>query len=543
MSSKSDIKAEMAAAEEKEANKYGKPMDDPNPLPIVEPDYKEIKAAFKRNEYGDADLAVRLMKNRFCFDNTAQKAYYYNCTHWIKDTNNNFLKEMEKISDLYEKQQSYYWGKLQEAVENKALTEAKRYEKIHDAYASRVKGLRGIERVKRVWKLARSGPNSLGIEGKEWNRNPLLLPCKNCVIDLETGKQLKGSPEQYFNRSSPIEYHGLNAEAPEWDDLMEKVLCRDEALIDYFGHFTGLSATGLQTKDFFCAYGPEADNGKSVLFSIIQKVLGDFAGTLPVEVLLEEKFSRNPDAPSHTRLKMFGMRLATTEEAQTNSFFSLNKIKSFTSGGDLIEARGIQAKESVEFEQTQTLVLHTNFLPKARGMDNGFYNRLKVLPFRARFIPAHDGPEDPARNIYHQVDRTKFIAAVMKNAPGVLASFVRYAIKFIRMGDMPKPPECVIQENKNYKTEQDLIGQFLNECCEFAEGGKEQMKYIHAAFKWWSIRERGFKEKEVWSQNILGNYFKTRPELTKIESNRVYYSGLRILPDWMLTPDGQERTY
>jgi len=554
MSDKQDIKAEMEEAAEKEASQYGKPIEGADMPPIVEPDHKEIQQAFKRNQYGDAELAVRLMRGRYCFDNTAQKAYYYNCTHWIKDINNNYIKEMETVSNWYEKQQFYYYGKWQEALSHMAQAEAqdkkaefmgykaeaKKYEKAHDAYATRVKGLRGIERVGSVWKLATSGPDSLGISGREWNRNPLLFPCKNCVIDLETGKALKGSPDQYFNRASSIEYHGMNVEAPEWDDLLEMVLRRDEGLLDYFGYFAGLSVTGLQTKDFFCAYGPEADNGKSVVFSLFEKIIGEFAGTLPIEMLLEEKFPRNPDGPSHSRLKLYGLRFASTSEAPQGKYFSLAKIKQFTSGGDRIEARGVSAKEEVEFDQTHTLVLHTNDLPRARGADNGFYRRLKVLPFRAKFIPAHEGGEDPASHIYHQVDRATLTAKIMRNAPGVLAYFVRNARRFIQLGDMPKPPEAVLAETKDYREEQDLVGQFLRECCELTMAGKEQMKNIHLTFRQWQMKERGFTEKEAWSQRALGDEFKKRPELKKIESNKVFYMGLRILPNWRWAFEGGE---
>ena len=117
------------------------------------------------------------------------------------------------------------------------------------------------------------------------------------------------------------------------------------------------------------------------------------------------------------------------------------------------------------------------------------------------------------------------------------------AINFIKLGDMPRPPECVLSETKEYKEEQDLVGRFLLECCEYTSAGKEQMKNIYAAFKWWCIREKGFTPKDVWSQNNLGINFKMRPELTKIESNKVFYSGIRIRPEWCVKmEDGTPRS-
>jgi putative DNA primase/helicase len=534
------LKDEMEEAAAREAERYAKPPETPTE-PEDSISYKDIKEAFDQNEYGDASLAIRIMRNRFCFDNSAMQSYYYNCTHWIKDINNNYLREMHKVSDQFESQRAYYADKYKAAIEevesapekdkSKLKEVAKGFKKSRDAYAARIQSLRGLRRVNNVWRLATSGTDSLGISGTNWNSNPLLLPCKNCVVDLETGKALKGSPEMYFNRASPIEYHGLNAEAPLWDETLAKVFRNKEDLMDYFGYFVGCSTTGLQSKDFYCAYGPEANNGKSLVFNLIDHVLGDFAGTIPVEMLLEEKFPRNPDAPSHTRMKLYGLRLAATSEAQNDQFFSLSKIKQFTSGTDRMEARSVHGKHEIEFPQSHNLVLHTNFLPKAKGQDKGFYNRLKVLPFRAKFIPPHEGPEDPGNFVWHQIPPEHLKADILKCAPGILAYFVRYAMKYLKLGAMPMAPSCVMDETEQYQNKQDFIGRFLRECCELTDGGKEQAKDIHAAFKKWSIEEEGIDPKKVWSMRMLKDYFDTRPEIQRVESRVTYYTGLRILSD------------
>ena len=542
-----DIRAEMESAAAREAAEYSQQQasDAPDLGPIP---YQELNDAFHRGEYGDASLAVRLLQGKYCFDNASQTPYYFNCTHWIKDINNNHLVDMERVAIEYERQLQYYDGKYTEArgafIENQkdaglklAMKDAK---SIRDAWSSRIKELRKLPKIKKVWELATSGRDSLGMDGSAWNANPLILPCKNCVIDLETGKALKGIPEQYFNKASPYEYHGMNVEAPLWDKFLEQIFCGKIDLKDYFSFFAGSASTGIQTKDFFCAYGPHANNGKSLLFSVMQKLLGDFVKTLNVELLLEEKFVRNPDAPSHSRLKLFGCRLAITSEAQANQFFSFNKIKHFTSGGDTLEARGINAKHEIEFPQTASLVLHTNDLPKPRGSDKAFYDRLKILEFMARFIQPHEGPEEPDKHIYHARPRDEVIAELLSEAPGILAYFVRYAKKFIKLGAMPEAPACVMNQVFDYKNQHDVVGQFLMQCCTYSEFDKEQMKYIYWAFKRWSIEEKGFSKKNVWSQNYLGTELVKRPELRKEDGRVAFYHGIKLRDDWRFQFDKYE---
>lgn len=539
-----DLKSEILDAAERESKEYQQKeegqCDKAKPPQFSD---KELQEALEANEFGDANLAVKLMRGRFCYDNSAATPYRFNCTHWLVDINNDWRLEVGKLADEYDRIASAHRLTYAQAVKDGAgKEELKILERRGKPWASRVKSLRTRKRVRDVWELAVSGPDRLGISGQNWNSNPLLFPCKNCVIDLETGKKLKGDPGHYFNRASGIEFTKLNAESKFWCDFLDKIFCGDRELREYFEFFMGAAITGIQTKDFFCAYGPTADNGKSMIFWALQKVLGEFAGTLPVETLIEEKFSRNPDAPSHTRLKLYGLRLAVTSEAQSGQQFSLAKIKQFTSGGDALEARGVSAKHSVEFDQQHTLVLHTNFLPTAKGSDSGFYTRLKVLPFMAKFIPPHVGPEDPAAHIYHQIPRHVLEKKIIKAAPAILAMCVRNAIKFLKRGDMPQAPPSVMRHSDEYRQEQDLVGQFLRECAVFEQFASTQAKYVYNAFVKWCMDERSIQRKYVLSQRAVGDELKARPELRRVHNGRVTnYEGIRLENKWAFIEDPFEK--
>ncbi len=383
------------------------PTDDTEIAPDFAPGITvtDVEDAFRWKNVGDGGLAVKLLRGKICFDAIAEKPYRFNCTHWLRDKNSNWRKALFQVADLYAIRSRHYVEEVRRAEERYEGAgkdekpflgiELKRAQKISEAWIKRVNACRDMSYVRKIWESSLSGDGSLAISGDEWNQHPTLLPCKNVVVDLETGKLLKPDPFQYFNRAAAFHFHSLHDDAPFFMETISKALMRNEKLIDYFDHMVGFAATGMQTKDFFLAYGPKGDNAKSVVFEWLRKALGDFAGTIKVESLLEERFMRSADGPSPSMLKLRGLRLAVTSEADKKHQFNMGKIKALTSGGDRLEARGINAVDIVEFNPEMSLVLHSNFLPSATGSDEAFFKRVKVLPFRAKFISQSDGPEDP----------------------------------------------------------------------------------------------------------------------------------------------------
>lgn len=528
---------EIDAAAELERQAFA-PDEDLLPLALEappEPTAGDVDRAFWDNEEGDARLVIDQFRGRFCHDNMEDVTYQFNCTHWFLDTNREHERAVRTVAAHYSKQAMLAAKAAQEARQLDDAPEAKRQEKIRENYNSRARQIRTQRRSSSIWRIATAGVGTLGVPGRGWwNRHPTLLPCANCVVDLETGKPYAAGPvnELYFNKASPVDYQGLNAKAEFWDDILDKCLCYDGELRAYFDLFAGVACTGLQTKDFFCGYGPGGDNGKSVIFEWMSWVLGDFAATINVALLLEEKFIRSSAGPSPDLMKFNGLRLAVGSEAQRNHRFSLSKIKQLTAGGDKITARSPYQQKEIEFDQTHTLLVHTNFLPQATANDNAFYNRLRVLPFKARFVPPGSPEICPDKHVYPRMPRTLIDRRIRAELPGILAWFVRNAREFLRLGDMPTPPGVVKAETQDYREEQDLVGQFLRQCCRLDPGSKEQMKNLHKAFSEWCVEEMGYQPKNVPSMRVLAGELKGRPGIEREESRVVFYKGLRLDEQW-----------
>lgn len=506
---------------------------------------------FRRAEVGDGELAALLLSGKFFHDNFQKGGqwYQFNCTCWMKDINRNVEQAVDIVACEYEKEMKYlrllvnslprdntFDASKPDEKEARDKNQRKRtkWTKLAQGFSKRAGKLRTLKSVNTTLKGASAGDGSLGLNGSDLTEPSTLLPCANTVIDLATGKEYKASPwsQLYFRRKSPVEYKNLNEEAKLWDLTLDQVTCFRKNLREYLEYAIGFMVTGLQTKDLFCFYGKHGDNGKTVITEMIEFCLGEFAATVPVEILLEEKYAKS-SGPREDLLLLQNKRLAITSEAEAKQYFSLGKIKQLTSGGDRIRARGVNEKHSVQFKQTQSFVLHSNNIPQVRTGDNAFFNRLRLIPFDARYV-ANPEEVDEEKFIYPMMQKEELMRKLEAEASGILAHLVRCAMKAITLGHMPKPPECVVMELDDYKDDNDPYGPFFSQCCEPDPDHREQAKWLYLAWKKFHMAENELTDdKHVKKQRTMGTELKTRTDITRIPKDQsgtgtVMYQGFRI---------------
>jgi phage/plasmid-associated DNA primase len=96
--------------------------------------------------------------------------------------------------------------------------------------------------------------------------------------------------------------------------MVKKIFLGDEPLMDYARQVAGLAAGGRQGKDFLVAFGPTANNGKSLFFETLARALGDFAATVDAGLFMRQ-LRGSPGAARQDLLRLNGVRLALTDEA------------------------------------------------------------------------------------------------------------------------------------------------------------------------------------------------------------------------------------
>lgn len=535
-----DIEQESLRMETEEAATVGKAKESAqgNGKPVSF-GKKRLLTALHRNFLGDAELYQEACGDRFVFDHTLRIWYRFR-GHCFKEDKVNeahraLLELAEHYDDLAVKRRKEIakenpgYEELPMAAQNRMFAEPK-------ALADRAKALRGARnRREDVFAAATAGDGSMGIDGEGWNADPTLLACANGVVDLETGKLQPGTREMLINKSSPAEFHGLHVEAPTWTDGLWKAFCHDAEMVDYFERLVGYAATGLVLeKGFYCLHGPSADNAKSTIMSTIQAVLGEYAGSIPVRAMLENDKKSGPEPEM---VKVRDLRMIVTSEAPDGGKFSMDTLKLLT-GSDVISARTL-FKDLVEFKSIAKLFLHTNVIPDVRGHDPAFFNRLRIIPFEARFV----GPEDvhlvdPSRHIYPAIAPSVFESMLRREWPGILAWIARCAKRFIHDGDLT-PPARVRFETDDYRDDQDIVGQWFDVALELGPDHMEQAQDLYFSFVKWCRKERSISRPYIKSQKVVARDLMRRLKRDK-SGNVVKYYGARILSQWFVSDEERE---
>jgi len=123
----------------------------------------------------------------------------------------------------------------------------------------------------------------------------------------------------------------------------------------------------------------EMARSKVAKSGLVLDVLGDYAATLPPNLLLAKKVDQHP-----TELTtLVGRRFVSAIEAGHGRRWDEARVKWLT-GGDRLTARGMR-QDFFQFDPTHKLWVAANQKPRVRGTDAGIWARIKEVPFEQEF--------------------------------------------------------------------------------------------------------------------------------------------------------------
>jgi putative DNA primase/helicase len=248
---------------------------------------------------------------------------------------------------------------------------------------------------------------------------------------------------------------------------------------------------------FFVLYGTGA-NGKSTFEAILSEAFGDYAQAAPPGLLMARKHEGHP-----TELAaLSGARFVTATEVNAGAQWDEEKVKMLT-GGDTIKARRMH-EDFWEFRPTHKLWISTNHQPETRDNSIGFWRRIRMIPFTER-IPAEE--QDP-----HLLEKLR------GELPGILAWAVEGCLAWQQNG--LGISKRVNDATASYRHHQDLLGRFLEDCCDQGAGYRVKAQELFTTYVSWArlnrepdlsqkqfgerIRERGFEAKKASTIHYLG---------------------------------------
>ena len=441
----------------------------------VELTSKEILKAVHDNEDGDARLFIKLHKGQYCFDHASATWNVFKRHSWAEDELEETTAAIEEIINVYAKEaERQSWLRMKAAKIPDPDTAADHKKKENDLF-KRIKILQTTNRKKNILQLARAGRNSLGITGKEWDVNPMLLGCLNGVLDLKTGTFRAGKPEDFIKTIAPTEWKFINEPAPTWDKFSNEIFDDDSELVNYDNRLLGYGITGLNREHIGPFLVGSGRNGKGTLLEIVKHVLGDLAYKTESELLLDQKFAKSSGSPNSGIMALRGKRIVWASETSEGRRLNTGKLKELV-GGDTLNARAVYGKRHVEFSPTHLLLLITNNKPHAPANDYALWQRIHLIPFNLSFV------DNPTKSNERQVDK-QLSEKLMAEASGILAWLVRGCLEYQRQG--LNPPEIVRAATEEYRKDEDIIGHFIDDRCVISVNATVRAGDLYQAYKTW----------------------------------------------------------
>ncbi len=293
-----------------------------------------------------------------------------------------------------------------------------------------------VSRVEAMLKAASRHPD-VAVNVEDLDSDSWLFNVQNGTIDLRTGTLRPHSRDDRITKISPAVFEP-NAVAPRFDRFMLEVFRGDRELASYMLRFLGYCLTG-ETKEQALAlwHGPSGGNGKSTLIELVLEIMGDYAGTLAPDLLLDGG-SQHPTG----LMDLKGKRLMVASELEEGKRWRESLVKRIT-GGDRIKAR-LMRENFVEFTPTHKLVVIVNARPIVRGTGRSFWRRMHLVPWLVSF----EGREER--------DLPQKLRAEMS---GVLRYMVAGCVAWQTSG--LHQPSSMLDAGDDYRISQDVLGQFL----------------------------------------------------------------------------------
>ena len=312
--------------------------------------------------------------------------------------------------------------------------------------------------------------------------NPYLLCFNNGVIDFKTKTFRKGYPEDYISKSTNIDYLPIQVNRhssviEEINDFMGKLFPNEE-LKKYMWEHLASVLIGTSSNQTFNMYIGGGSNGKSVLITLMELILGEYKGDVPLSLITDKRTRIGGLAPEMVALK--GIRYAVMQEPQKGDKINEGVMKQITSGIDPIQARAPYMLQSITFIPQFKLVVCANVLMEIKSQDHGTWRRIRVVDFMALFT---DSPKKGDADKPYQFLKIDNITEKFEEWKEVFMALL--IEKAFETNGVVKDCPVVMNSSNNYRQSQDFIAEFIADRIIMDSNGTITKSELKAEFEMW----------------------------------------------------------
>jgi len=289
--------------------------------------------------------------------------------------------------------------------------------------------------------------------------NHYLIGFNNGVMDLKTGRFRAGHSSDLISMTVGYDYTPeIHHEVREEIMNLMTSIQPDKEIRDFLLTFFASTLIGTNKNEVFVNLEGTGGNGKGVWTTLHDTALGNYAGTLNNNYLVN--VSSSPESHNTMLATNYKKRyLQVNEPPNTHGKrLSTNFIKELT-GGDKIQLRMAHSADTKTVEPMFKLCMCFNEFPTLENPhDGGFMRRFIGINFPNKFI---DG--EPKRPNEYKKDpslKEKIKTNLMWKQQYMLI-LLEYLEKYRADGEILKVPAKIRQRTKELLSDQDPVDEFL----------------------------------------------------------------------------------
>jgi len=415
---------------------------------------------FALTDMGNADRMLYYCGDDILYCYTWKKWLIWSETHWAKDVTG----EIERKA---------------ESTVKTILTEADK-EKSGEMYAEIVTHAKRSQSTAQIGALIERTKNRRPVEPPQLDTDLMAFNTQNGTLNLRTGELKAHQRADLITKISPVAYDS-NAKAPLWDKFLQTVTEQNDELISFLQRVVGYTLSGDTTEHCMFFLHGTGRNGKSVFLNVLAYVMGDYGSSVRPDVLMAKP---QGDTIPNEIAALNAVRSVFTIETESGRRLAESMLKQFT-GGDTVSARFLHS-EFFNFRPQFKIFMASNHKPVIRGQDVAIWERIHLIPFN-KYIKRED--------------RDPFLEQKLcKEAPGILKWALDGCIAWQSVG--LRPPSIVKIATDDYRSEMDLLAEFLEDVCVFQHRATVPKASLWKSYAKWCtensvkypINRREFKE-------------------------------------------------
>ncbi len=308
-----------------------------------------------------------------------------------------------------------------------------------------------------------------------------------CTFNFQSETARKPNPLDYITQKTACSMAPSGTPHPLWDEFLNKITNENAELQKFLQRYIGYCCTGITNEHVFVfAWGTGA-NGKGTFINTIVRIFGDYATVADMNTFLVTKNERHPTDLA----KLYGKWLVVAQEVEKGRRWDEAKIKTLT-GGDKITARFMR-QDFFDFVPTFKLFIVGNQKPRLNHVDEAIRRRLLLVPFTVK-IPESERDPKLAEKLWDQ------------ERWAILRWCVEGGIDWKNNG--LNPPKIVLEATDNYFSDQDILGQWIDESIEPALNQEMLTRDLFTAWKLWcGDRNLSYGSEKSFSESMVERGF------------------------------------